>query len=69
MIEISKELRKRLITELGFDDDYILKIYSHWLDGKAWMVDRHFVMNEPFENELCEMLKINFKIIDRRSGC
>ncbi len=68
MIQIvSPELALKLQTELGLDSDAVSMIYSDWLEGD-YMVDRHFVVDEPFERELCEMLKVAFRIFDGRNG-
>ena len=68
MIQIvSPELASKLLRELGLGSDAVSKIYSDWLKGD-YMVDRHFVTDEPFENELCEMLKVAFRIFDGRNG-
>ena len=62
MINISKKLMLRLDVELGFSEDHVLKLYYYWLK-EEWMLDKHFVMDEPFERDLCELLKFNFSII------
>lgn len=64
---VSPELASKLRNELGLDTNAITKIYADWLKGE-YMVDRHFVMEEPFENELCEMLKVAFRIFDSRNS-
>ena len=64
---VSPELASKLSTELGLDSDAVSIIYSDWLKGD-YMVDRHFVTDEPFESELCEILKVAFRIFDGRNG-
>jgi hypothetical protein len=64
---VSQELASKLLRELGLDSNAVSKIYLDWLKGD-YMVDRHFVTDESFENELCEMLKVAFRIFDGRNG-